>query len=165
MSDDLTDVIQIDDPQIDADEVARRVAENLRAHGLGEEGEAEFPEFAIVPPRFEEGARFPATLYHELEQAALAYGRTWVAPQPVASRLPLLARLKRAFHRLVVFYVNRLGERQMVVNAALLRVLTQMVKTLDDERSARQEVAALQCEVAEMRARLERLEQGKDRGE
>lgn len=163
MRDDLADVIWIDDPQIDADDVARRVAQNLRARGFDKD--VAFPEFTIVPPRFEEGARFPAALYHELEQVTLAYGRTWVAPQPVASRLPLLARLKRAFHRLVVFYVNLLGERQMVVNAALLRVLTQMVKTLDDEQSARQEVAALRREVAELHARLERLEQGKDQRE
>jgi hypothetical protein len=163
MSDDLTNFVQIDDPQIDVAEIARRVAQNLRARGFDKD--VAFPEFTIVPPRFEEGARFPAALYHELEQATLAYGRTWVAPQPVASRLPLLAWIKRAFHRLVVFYVNLLGERQMVVNAAFLRVLTQMVKTLDDEQSARQEVAALRREVAELRARLERLEQGKDRGE
>jgi len=158
VKDDLTDVIQIDDPQINAAEITRRVRENLLAHELDES--VEFPEFAVVPPRFKDGARLPAALYHDLELAARAYGQTWVELEPVESRIPLLARLKRAFHRLVTYYVNLLGERQMIVDGALLRALNRMAPALDGHDA---EIIALQREVAELRARLERLEMNGDK--
>ncbi len=153
MSEGLTDVIRIDDRRIDARDVIQRVAENLFIHGFDES--VEFPEFDVVPAQYEAGARFPVTLYYDLEQAALGYGRTWVQLRSIESRFPLLARLKRAFHRLAVYYVNRYGERQMMVNGALLRVLNTLVKTLDGSES---EIVALRHELADLRARLEHLE-------
>jgi hypothetical protein len=154
MNDDLANVIQIDDPQIDAAEVARRVRENLLAHGLDKE-HIEFPEFAVVLPSLRDGTRFPATLQYDLEQAARSYSQTWVELQPVESRIPFLGRLKRELHRLVIYYVNLLGERQMTVNGALLRALNQMATVLAHPDP---EIAALRREVAELHARLERLE-------
>lgn len=156
MSKDLTDVIRIDDPRIDARGVIQRVAENLLFHGFDES--VEFPEFRVVPAQYEAGARFPAALYFDLEQAVLAYGRTWVQLRPVESRFPLLAQLKRAFHRLAVYYVNQYGERQMMVNGAMLRVLNTLVRTLDASES---EIVALRDELADLRARLEQLEMAK----
>jgi hypothetical protein len=87
---DLVDVIQIDDPQIDAAEVARRVQETLFAHGLDKE-HMEFPEFTVVLPPLQDGTRFPATLHHDLEQAARSCSQTWVELQPVESPNPFLS--------------------------------------------------------------------------
>ncbi len=157
MNDDPTDVFQIDDPQIDALEIARRVKANLRVHDLDEN--LQFPEFTITPPQFEDDKHLPPPLYHDLEQAASTYGQVGVQLQPLASRLPLLARLKHAFHRLVVYYVNLLGERQIIVNGALLRALNQVVTRLNRSQA---EVVALRREVAELRARLEQLEKDRD---
>ena len=156
-ADAIRDVIRIDDPQINGAEVVDRVTENLLAHSLDEN--IDFPQFAVAPPRFTDKARFPAALYYDLKQATSAYGQVWVELDPVESRIPLLARIKRAFHRLVVYYVNRLGERQTMVNGALLRALNQMVKTLDNSEA---EVVSLRHQVAELRARLDRLERDGD---
>jgi hypothetical protein len=160
MNEDLVDAIQIDDPQIDAAEVARRVRENLLAHGL-DKGQIEFPEFAVAPPAPQDGTRLSATLHYDLEQAARSYGQTWVELQPVESRIPFLGRLKRELHRLVIYYVNLLGERQMIVNGALLRALNQMAAMLTRSDP---EIAALRREIAELRTRLEQLE-GKGDGD
>lgn len=135
------------------------MAENLAAHNLDED--IEFPKFAVAPPQFTSGARFPAALYHDLEQGALAYSQTWVEPDPVESHVPLLTWLKQTFHRLVVYYVNLLGERQMIVNATLLRALNQIVTTLDRPNA---EIVVLRHEVSELRARLEQLEKNGDNG-
>jgi hypothetical protein len=157
MTNELRDVFRIEDPQIDAREIMQRVSENLYAHGLVEN--IQFPEFDVVPAEFADGARFPAALYYELEQATLAFGQTWVELQPVESRFPLLGRVKQEFHRLVVFYVNRYAERQTVVNGALLRALNQLVMALD---ASEVEVVALRREVAELHTRLEQGVDGSD---
>ncbi len=137
--------------------MVRRVRANLLAHDL--DAKLEFPEFAIASPPLQEGARFPASLYYDLSQAAQASDQTWIQLAPVQSRWPLVARLKRAFHQVIVYYVNMLGERQMMVNSALTRVLTQMVATLDQQ----DEIESLQRQVAELRARLEQLEKNEDK--
>ncbi len=136
------DWFQIGDEQ---ERVARRVAEVMRDHGLAEEG---------LPPRFEmpvptKGGPLSPALYHHLTRAAEARGDVVLEPEPASGPL---ARLKDALHRLVLFYVNRLGERQARVNDALLRALAELAQ--EAERS-KAELDDLRRELADLRKRLE----------
>jgi hypothetical protein len=147
------DIILIEDPKINAAEIVRRVEANLRLHRFDQD--FQFPQFDVAPPRYSDSARLPPALYYDLERAALALSETWIDPDSVESRIPLLGPLKRQLHRLAVYYVNRYAERQMSVNASLLRVANQLAIALDD---AEVEAAGLRQEVDELKARVKELE-------
>jgi hypothetical protein len=153
MNKDLVDVIRIDDPEIDANEVIRQVREGLRTHGFGID--PEFPVFHMKPVAHHPAAHLSAALYHDLEQAALAYGRTSIHVPVFHSRLPLVARLKGLFHRLVVYYIHRYGEQQMVFDGALLRTVNRLVQSLETSENAN---AALRREIKDLRTRLTQVE-------
>jgi len=153
----IASIIQIDDPEIDVQTIMARIREGLIEHAL-DEG-IEFPTFAIARARRGDAARFSEDLYYQLEQANLNYDQAWVELSLIESQMPLLGtfvnRLKRELHRLVVYYVNMLGERQVTMNDALVRVLNQLVESLETPDP---QIEALQRRVAELEARLEQLE-------
>lgn len=142
----LTEIIQIADPEIDATSLTARIKADLREHDLT--GPESFPAFEIAPPETE---TFTA-LGFDLHQAREAYAQTWVSVDAPESALPLLGRLKRALHELIVYYVNRLAERQMRFSAALLRIVNGRRSECYSDQ------AALRREIAQLRARVERLE-------
>lgn len=76
-------------------------------------------------------------LVDELEWAVRT-SSLMVEPVLVPSRLPLLGRLvnklKGAFHNLVVFYVNRLAERQARVNSIYGELVKALVLDLKEHR-------------------------------
>jgi|GEM_PF-6614965 len=151
---DVTRILEIVDSALDTEAIARRIRENLHEHSLEAR---EFPEFAVTPPPWDPHSRFPEPVHYDLQQAHEAYTQTWVTMPPLTSRLPLVGRIKRAFHRLVLYYVNRLASQQMVVNAAILRVLTRLV-VAPDAAAPDADLAALQDEIAALRARVAQLE-------
>jgi hypothetical protein len=143
---DLTAIIRIADPEIDATSLTARIEANLRAHDLT--GPENFPAFEIGPLETETRT----ALDFDLRQAREAYAQTWVSADAPESKLPLLGRLKRALHELIVYYVNQLAERQMRFNAALLRVVNGRRSECHSDQ------AALRREIAQLRERVERLE-------
>jgi hypothetical protein len=74
------------------------------------------------------GQRLPPDFYDHLYLAGLAYNQLQVDELIQESRLPvigpLLNRFRQALHRLVIFYVNRVAERQQIMNMHLLRGLS-----------------------------------------
>jgi hypothetical protein len=171
-------IIQIEDPEIDVETVMARIREGLAERAL--EQDVEFPTFAVTRARRGADPRFPEELYYQLEQANLNYDQAWVELSLIETELPLLGpfitRFKRELHQLVVFYVNRLGERQVTMNDALVRTLNELVESLEGEpapeglpheageaSSTQQQLAAMQQELAELRIRLERLEARQDK--
>jgi hypothetical protein len=136
-----------------------RIREGLVTHALDQA--VEFPTFAIAQAEQGEATRFSEELYYQLEQANLNYDQIWVELSQVEGQMPLLGRFvnrfKRELHRLVVYYVNRLGERQVTMNDALVRTLNALVHNLEGEAD-RADVLALQQKVAALEARLEKLE-------
>ena len=108
-------------------------------------------------------AAFDAGFYEELHAANQDYDRLYVAPFLTPSRLPavggLWQRVRAAFHGLVIFYVNRLAEAQMRFNAHVVRVLNEIVRSLDQADTA-DEVARLTRRVQALEERLQRLEEG-----
>ncbi len=140
------EIIQIADPEIDATDLAARIEANLREHDLT--GPENFPAFEIAPPEKETCT----ALDFDLHQAREAYAQTWVSVDVPEGDLPLLGRLKRALHELIVYYVNRLAERQTRFNAALLRIVNKRRSECHSDQ------AALRREIAQLRERVERLE-------
>ena len=132
-TDDVASVVQIDDPEIDVQTIMARIREGLVEHALDED--VAFPTFAVARARRGEGTRFPEELYYQLEQANLNYDQIWVELSMVEGQMPLMGRFvnrfKRELHRLVVYYVNMLGERQVTMNDALVRTLNQLVDSLE----------------------------------
>jgi len=107
------------------------------------------------------GATFDADFYEELHAANQDYDRLSVAPYLTPSRLPVVGglwqRVRAAFHGLVIFYVNRLAEAQMRFNTHAVRVLNEIVRSLDQADTA-DEVARLTRRVQALEERLQRLE-------
>ncbi len=159
-TDGVESIVQIDDPEIDVQTIMARIREGLVEHALDDE--VEFPTFAVARARRGESLRFPKELYYHLEQANLNYDQIWVELSLVEKQMPLVGsfvnRFRRELHRLVVYYVNMLGERQVTMNDALVRTLNQLTDSLEGPDEVHATIAALQGEVAELRARLERLE-------
>jgi len=149
---DPLEMIQIDLPEIDRDALLARIQENMRSHNLVDP--PSFPVFEVMSSSRRAASHTSASssLEFDLQQAHEAYTQTWVTMPPLTSRLPLVGRIKQAFHRLVLYYVNLLASQQMVVNAAILRVLNRLVAAPDAD------LAALQDEIATLRARVAQLE-------
>ena len=105
---------------------------------------------------------FSKELYYHLEQANLNYDQVLVELSVIESQMPLLGffvnRFKRELHQLVVYYVNMVAERQVVVNDAVVQALNQMVERLDIDPPKEFDFGSLQQQIAELRERLEGLE-------
>lgn len=138
---------------MDQEEVTRCIAANLELHQ--QQTPVTWPEFAIQPARAGEDPSLPADAYASLEQASQAYDKVWVSSTSITSRIPLTAGLKQAFHQLVVYYVNQLGERQMIFNDRILRVVNHLVQ---GQTAQDAEIVALRRQVADLQARLEEVE-------
>lgn len=116
---------------------------------------------------FQAGTGAPATgpysprLYHDLSHANYSLsqiGRN--ESTQTASRLPLIGkwidRLKGAMHELTLNYIQRLAERQMVMNVSFVRVLNEMVARSTPDGSA--QVATLLSRIDQLEARVAELE-------
>lgn len=142
--------IQIDlEGEIDVEEVMRQI----RAHIARRQGQT--LDAMSPPPR---NSRLRNELYDELYQANATFDKTYVSPYLTSSHLPLVGelwqRVRRAAHNLVIFYVNRLAAAQVAFNHHVVRVLNELVRTLDEDDTAAR-LARLEQEVAELRARLD----------
>lgn len=153
--------IPLDDKlEADVQTIMARIQESLIESAPDDA--VEFPTYAAACARHGEPARFPQELYHQLEQANLNHDQIWVGLSLVESQSPLLGRfinrVKRELHRLVIYYVNMLGGRQATVNEALVRTLNPLVEQLEPPTEADPTILALQSEIADLKARLEKLE-------
>lgn len=138
---------------IDIEVIMRQIREHLAQQRGGQ------PAAAIEMT----GAAFDAGFYEELHAANQDFDRLYVAPYLTPSRLPVLGglwqRVRAAFHGLVIFYVNRLAEAQMRFNTHAVRVLNEIVRSVDQADTA-DEVARLTRRVQMLEERLQRLEEG-----
>ena len=95
-------------------------------------------------------------LISALSQATEYYDQLYVPLDIIDSSIPLLTRMKQSVHQLVLFYVNKLGEKQTRVNDRILRVINPLVnKQLQQET----EIAQLKEEIAQLKATIAQMEQ------
>ena len=149
---------------VDVQMVMDRIRESMVEGAL--DAGVEYPTYAAARARSGDlPTLFSEELYYQLEQANLNYDRVLAELSLVESQMPLLGtfinRFKQEFHQLVVYYVNMVAERQVTVNDAVVNTLNQLVGRLEmDVAPTAQEpkIEALQRQIAELQARLERLE-------
>ncbi len=161
-NDNLEEIIEIRDSEIDAEAIMRQIRENIRrrrsdAEAQGLDYEA-FVEGLYASP---DATRFDRSLYYDLRWMSMGYYKIGVGLSLTESRTPLIAplvqRVRSALHHLVIFYTNMLAGRQARFNEYVVRALTGVVKSLEQDPTPG-EVESLRQEVAELRAQLEQLQ-------
>ncbi len=100
-------------------------------------------------------------MYYELRRLSVSGEQIGVGLSLTASRLPvigpLVQRVRLALHQVVIYYVNMLARQQSRVNAYEARAWSVLMADLETKAA---EAEDLRREVAELRARLDKLERG-----
>ncbi len=138
---------------VSLDDLAGKIAATLEKYPLC--GPASWPEFAITASDLAATTPDPAGLHAALEQAVRAYDQIWVTAEMTPSRWPFVTRIKKSFHQLVIFYANRLGERQIKFNDRILRAVNLLAAAH----------TAKDAEIIRLRQRLTQLENRLDQQE
>lgn len=151
------DFIEIQDPEIDPAQIMEQIRERIRRRReeLGYPRKV-FPTFgAAAYPGEPEGEEHDPDLYYYLRQANEHYYQLGVelilVPSP-RSRIPLIGplldRIRREAHNLVLFYVNKLAQRQVAVNRYLVSTLNRMAVQIQEQQ---RRIQALQEELQKLR--------------
>jgi len=161
------DIIEIRDPEIDAQEIMRRIRERVRQRAAQKKAEPWLPDFGSEVAEVDSptGA-FTPKMYYTLQQAREQANRIWVdllLAETTTQRIPFLGglwrRIRREAHNLVLFYVNILAANQAAFNNHVVRILSELVgkqeQLLDDEdtlKRLREEIQALRADLKELQA-------------
>ncbi|MDW8064561.1 MAG: hypothetical protein RMK32_02880 [Anaerolineae bacterium] len=135
--------IEIHDPEINLAHIMEQIRERIqrRREELGYPRRT-FPTFgAAAYPGEPEGEEYDPDLYYYLRQANEHFYHLGVevelVPSP-RSRIPLIGplwdRIRREAHHLVLFYVNKLAQRQVMVNRHLVSTLNRMVVQIQEQQ-------------------------------
>ncbi len=156
----MENLIEIHDPEIDPAQIMEQIRARIqrRREELGYP-RVVFPTFgAAAYPGEPEGEEYDADLYYHLRRANQQYHQLGVemvlAPSP-RSRIPLIGplwdRIRREAHNLVLFYVNKLAQRQLIVNRHLVSTLNRMAVQLQEQQ---RQIRALQEELRKLRGEV-----------
>ena len=134
-------------------EVERRVQQRRQALG---EIHPQFPEFGVLSPEPEVTLNNAALAHHlrqanEMDPPAV---HPVLAPSP-ATRIPLLGKLwqlvRRQFHELVLFYVNRAASHETRLDNHIISTLNELTRIIQDQ----------QTEIERLQEEIHALEEGK----
>jgi hypothetical protein len=138
-----SNLIEIHDPEIDPARIMEEIRERIRRRReeLGYPQRV-FPAFgAAAYPGEPEGEDYDITLYFHLRRANENYHQIDVAPLIVPSphsSIPILGplwdRIRREAHNLVLFYVNKLAQKQVTVNRHLVSTLNRMAVQIQEQQ-------------------------------
>ena len=147
-------VFDLGDIDVDQGVLAQEIAEEMGKRPLSHP--TTWPQFAVTPPAMHETNTLPPDLHTALHQASALYDQIWVTLPPTPPRTAIIATLKQQLHQLVIFYANKLGEKQIDTNEQLLRSLN-MLSFINHQQN--QEIAALQQQVNQLQVEVARLAQ------
>lgn len=162
MKDDLERIIEIRDPEIDAESIMRQIRQKIRERrAKAEEQGLDYEAFVEGLYASQVSARFHHRLYYDLRRMSVGYDKLGVGLSLTESRIPVIAplvqRVRRALHHLVIYYTNKLAGQQVRFNEYTIRALTGLVKELEEGPTS-STVETLQQEVESLRAQVENLE-------
>jgi len=113
--------------------------------------------------------RFEPALYDSLFNMSALKDKAQVgmylteSPLPIVG--PLVQKVRRALHAVVLFYVNMSAERQIAFNAAVSKTTMGIVRALDREAGQQAEIEALRAEVRQVSERIAAIERTQQQGE
>lgn len=156
MLDDISSIVQIDDPDIDTSEIYARIRDGLRQREPIPE--PEIPAFERPQAPQVHSGLFSDGLVKRLQYLNDTFDKIWVELSLIEEQFPVIGtwvnRFKQDLHRLVIYYVNDLAQKQQATNADVVRVLDQIVYELDEA-----DLPSLRRDLDEIRHRLTTLEQ------
>jgi hypothetical protein len=139
----LNGLIEIHDPEIDPARILEEIRERIRRRReeLGYPRPI-FPTFgAAAYPGEPENEDYDIELYFHLRRANETYYQIGVEPLIVPSprsSIPILGplwdRIRHEAHNLVLFYVNRLAQKQVTVNRHLVSTLNRMAVQIQEQQ-------------------------------
>ena len=148
----IRQVFELEKTAVDPTNLAQRISTNLQTRPL--KLPTNWPSFALTTDA--ESTMSTSHRQTVIAEAIKAYDQIWLEPNIAASDNSFLARLKRPFHQLVLFYVNKLGQKQIIFNDRLLRAV-QSLASLDDEKS--REIESLRAQIDQLQQQVKDLEQ------
>lgn len=158
----LQDVIEINDPDIDVEDIMARIRERIqqRRAQAADQG-LDYDRLADQKgPAFRSTAPSDSDLYYDLYQVRNSADSIWISLSVVGRSIPVIGglvnRVRRALHNVVLYYVNMLAGRQVVFNRAVTGALQHIVDRLETTPSP--ESGSRDDELAELRQRVEALE-------
>jgi hypothetical protein len=151
----LIEDLQIDEENPDVQEIMLQIRGVIARNKLGPNRTAR---------KHQRYTRLGQPVYDHLFQALGAYDqprvKAFVSPTSVPLIGPLLQRLRQSAHNLVIFYLDRLSDKQIHFNEQLVRTVNRMVQDLEEEpdpAGVQAQLATLQERVASLEAQLARL--------
>ncbi len=159
---DMDNVIEIRDPDIDAEAIMRQIRDNIRQRRA--QAEAQGLDYdALLEGGY--ATRFESNVYLDLRHASSTCSKMGVGLSLTGSPLPvfgaLVQRLRAALHQVAIYYVNMLAAQQNRFNEHVVRSLMGLVKELEKGPTPN-ELHELRQEIARLQARLEQLEAEKN---
>ena len=155
--DNLAEIIDIQDPEINVEDIMRRIradAKRLQAQVGDTSG---WPSYGTAPFT----ASADDDLYEHVRRAFATHDKLYVelilTRRNRLSDLPLVGTLRRAFHGLVIFYVNTLASKQTLFNTQVVHALNRLTEG-QAAGAAQADLAALQETVRRLEQRLAEVE-------
>lgn len=148
-------VFELKDTAVNQEILAKRIADNLQKHQLTTP--SSWPTFTLPSAPLSTETAVSASFLAALEQATAQYDKIWLDLAIPTTDNSFLTRLKRPFHQLVLFYVNKLGQRQIKFNDQLLRIIHQLVAAQNKKDVT---IEKLQEQLTDLQKRIETLETG-----
>jgi hypothetical protein len=127
----LDELIQLDETRLDKTAVLQQIEQNLAKRQFSHP--TSFPTFQLQADGLANNTLSPE-LRQKLAQLNEQVGQLWLDPQlPPAHTITQQVSnwLKRPFHQLVVFYVNKLGEQQNEINDQMRHILSRLIAEID----------------------------------
>lgn len=156
------DLIEINDPEIDLDQIMAEIRERIqkRRAELGYEPQRFISYGGAQYPGRPEDLPYDPDFYHHLEMANSLYleVETEIDLQPSsATRVPVLGRIwgyiREQAHNLSIYYVNRAVTHQANVNREIIGVLNKLASiNLEQQRA----MIELQNEIDTLRSQVEK---------
>lgn len=159
---DTEPIIEIRDPEINVEEIMRRVRERVRQRRAqaAEQG-LDYDHLVDEPVETPPAGRLSADCYYDLHQLRMNADALMVSLAMRDRHIPLfnalLFRIEKLLHRLVIKYVNVMAGRQIVFNRASVHLLTELTRALDEDGAR---IAELEKRLADLQERLARTEVG-----
>ena len=156
MNDDVYDIVDIRDPEIDVEDIMRRIRADAKRLQAQTGDTTHWPVYGTAAPT----ASADEDLYEHLHRAFATYDKLYVEMILTRRNRPSfapLAALRRACHGLALFYVNTLGSKQTLFNTQVVHTLNRLAEGLE-VRSSTADVAMLQETIRLLEQRVADLE-------